>query len=453
MNKKIVLIGGGSIRWTPVCVTDLFLTEELDGSELVLVDIDREIVQLMHRHVNNIAKKTGCNWKISVQDMAPALDGADCVAVSISTGGPEVMLLDTTTAEKFGIYHGVGDTVGPAGISRTLRNVPVFVGFAREMEKYCPDACMVSVTNPLSQLVRCVWRESNIRCVGLCHNYYGTLVHLAEFLGVDVSDLDAVSVGVNHYTWFKNLTCKGKDISDRLTLDAYIEYEKKKGGQEVITGTIDDSIEKELQSEGPALYYPYQLNFEIYELFGVFPVGHSPHLMEDLPWYANSWNTIKKHGIRPKSVPKRVTGCQRIRREFIEKVKKNEPLPEPKKSKELVAPVIESLLTGKTSRGVVCVPNKGQVSDLPDEVIVETWATIEKDKISPDMSGPIPKGLLGLMQLIVDEEELAVEAALTGDRRKVAQALYVSPMVQNKDQVVELADALIAVTKDWLPQF
>jgi len=453
VHCKIVLVGGGSLRWAPEVAADLFLTEGLDGGELVLVDIDKEIVQLMHQHIVAIAQKIGCNWKVPIQDLEPALDGADAVVVSISTGGVDAMLLDTTTAERFGIYHGVGDTMGPAGISRTLRSVPVFVDIARKMEKRCPDAWMVNVTNPLSQLTRCVWKTTGIRCVGLCHNYHGTMVDIADFLGVDYSDLEAVSVGVNHYTWLKDFTWRGEDIGDRLSLEAYIEYEKNKGGQEVITGTIDDQIEKELQSEGDALYYPYQLNFELYELFGVFPVGRSPHLMEGLPWYANDWRTIRKHGIRPKSVPKRVTGVARLRREFIEMVESGRPVPEPKKSAELVAPVIESLCTGKPSRGVVCVPNEGQITNLPRDVIVETWAKVERDSIQPVPSGPMPDGLLGLMQLVVDEEELAVEAALTGDRRKVAQAMYVSPMVQNKDRAAELADALIAATKEWLPQF
>ena len=451
MQSKFVLIGGGSLRWTPPLATDMFLTESLCGSELALVDIDGEAADLMQRYCRMIAEQTGCGWRVSVQDLESALDGADGVCVSISTGGFDAMHLDYTVPEKFGIYHCVGDSMGPAGISRTLRNVPVFVDIARMMEKHCPDTWMVHVTNPLSQLTRCVWKASSIRCVGLCHNYGGTLAHLADFLGVKESDLFALSVGVNHYTWLKDLTCKGEDIRDRLTLKAYLEYEDRKAGRPVRTGTLDDKIEADL---GGRPHLPYRLNFALFEVFGVFPVGGSSHAAEGMPWYLNDPATVQRHQIWRKGVlPARRDGAKRLRRETIEIVEGRQPLPEPKMSAELVAPVVSSLCTGEPSHGVVCLPNQGQISNLPRDAIVETWGMVTRDRIAPVLSGGVPDPLRGLMQLVVDEEELAVEAALTGDRDKVVQAMYVSPMVQDKDRAAELADALLDATRQWLPQF
>jgi len=451
MRFKFVLIGGGSLRWTPPLATDLFLTESLDGSELVLVDIDAEAAELMQRYCRMIGEQIGCDWRVSVQNLESALDGADGVCVSISTGGFDAMHLDYTVPERFGIYHTVGDTVGPGGISRTLRNVPVFVDIARKMEKYCPDTWMLHVTNPLSQLTRSVWKTSSIRCVGLCHNFSDTIIQLADFLGCDRSDLFAVSVGVNHYTWLKDLTCRGKEIGERLTLKNYIEYEARKGGKPVRTGSIDDRIEEDTAVAGSL---SYRLNFELYEIFGVFPVGAAPHVVENLPWYANDPKTLQRHQIRRKGVlPARRDGAKRLRRETIDIVEGRQPLPEPRKSVELVAPVTESLCTGKPFQAVVSLPNEGQITDLPRDAVVETWAMVRRNRILPVHSGAMPAPVLGLMQLIVDEQELAVEAALTGDRDKVVQAMYVSPMLHDKDRAPELADALLDATRQWLPQF
>ena len=113
----------------------------------------------------------------------------------------------------------------------------------------------------------------------------------------------------------------------------------------------------------------------------------------------------------------------------------------------------QALCTGKPFRGVASLPNEGQIPDLSRDAVVETWATVQQDRIVPDQSGEMPSPIRGLMQLIVDEQELAVEAALTGNRDKVVQAMYVSPMVQDKGRAAELADALLDATRQWLPQF
>jgi len=448
---KFVLIGGGSLRWTPPLATDLFLTASLRGGELVLVDIDRQAAELMERYCRMVAEQTGCGWRVSVADLPSALDGADAVCVCISTGGLDAMHQDYTVPERFGIYHTVGDTVGPGGISRTLRNVPVFVDIARQMERHCPDTWMIHVTNPLSQLTRCVWKATSIRCVGLCHNFTETIAFLADFLEVEQSDLFALSVGVNHFTWLKEPTCKGRDIGPRLRLEDYLEYEARKGGVAVRTGTIGDRIEQDTAVAGTL---PYRLNFELYELLGVFPVGAAPHVVESLPWYANDPEVLQRHQVKRKGVlPGRREGVKRLRREIVEMVQGQRPLPQPTRSAELVAPVVEALHTGKPFSGVVCLPNQGQIADLPRDVVVETWAMVHRDRIVPVLSGTMPPPIRSLMLPIVEEEELAVEAALTGDRDTVVRAMFVSPMVQDKGCAAELADALIAATRQWLPQF
>ena len=40
LKMKIVIIGGGSVLWTPRLGCDLLLEPSLDGSEMCLVDID-----------------------------------------------------------------------------------------------------------------------------------------------------------------------------------------------------------------------------------------------------------------------------------------------------------------------------------------------------------------------------------------------------------------------------
>lgn len=167
---KIVMIGGGSVLWTPRLGCDLFLEPALDGAELCLVDIDPLAVKRTAACLRAAVSQHGLHWKIRVADLDTALKKADLVLVSISTGGFDAMMNDYSIPERFGIYHTVGDTVGPGGISRALRNIPVFTGIARQDEPSLPDAWMLHVTNPLTQLTRAVEKTGLVRTAGLCMN-------------------------------------------------------------------------------------------------------------------------------------------------------------------------------------------------------------------------------------------------------------------------------------------
>ena len=52
-------------------------------------------------------------------------------------------------------------------------------------------------------------------------------------------------------------------------------------------------------------------------------------------------------------------------------------------------------------------------------------------------------------------QELTVEAAVTGDRDKVFEAMLLDPLAGriDYDQVGEMTDEMLAATKPWLPQF
>jgi alpha-galactosidase/6-phospho-beta-glucosidase family protein len=454
MAYKIIMIGGGSYVWTPTLVNDLFLREGLRGSELVLVDIAPEPLDHLTAYCRMLNDELESGWSISSADLDKALPGADVVCVSISVGGLETFALDYRIPEAFGIYHTTGDTVGPGGISRTLRNVPVFLEIARKMEALCPGARMIHVTNPLAQITRAVCRASSVECVGLCHNYHGTRGFLADFLDVEPEAIEAVSVGINHGTWLKEITCKGRPVgAERLTVEAYRAYVERKISEKskLETNTTDDILEI---GDAWQKAYPYQMNFELFQILGTFPVGHPAHLSENLPYFLNDLEVMERHQIGRKGVlPRREKVREKQRERIVRMVEGSDPLEKKKLSHETFSVIVEALATGRPGRSIVNVPNRGQVSDLPRDVIVETWAEIASGTIRPVLSGPMPRGTLGWTTQIVEEEELAVEAALTGDRKVLEQALLISPLVQNKDCATELAAKLLEAHREYLPQF
>ena len=208
---KLAYIGGGSRAWARVFMNDLALTEGLCG-ELALYDIDRDAAELNRRIGARINAHPDCvsRWDYAVYDTLPdALSGADFVVISILPGTLDDMAVDVHLPERYGVYQSVGDTVGPGGVLRAMRAVPMFEGFARAIRETCPDAWVINLTNPMSILMKTLFDVfPGIKAFGCCHEVFNAEDFLCcvlhEQLGVPRPDRHALTVdacGVNHFTW------------------------------------------------------------------------------------------------------------------------------------------------------------------------------------------------------------------------------------------------------------
>ena len=446
MAWKIAVIGGGSVLWMPRLSCDMFLEPALDGSELVLVDIDPEAARLCRAYLERCVETLKVHWRISVADEDSALRGADCVAVSISTGGFEAMDKDYTVPERFGVFHAVGDTTGPGGIFRTLRNAPVFLALAKKMSRLCPDAWMLHVTNPLSQITRIVNASGLVRCAGLCHEAAIAQGHLREFFGItDPADLDATVVGVNHFTLFTELvSSKIKDPMSRLTLANYLKF---RAPEAVGNGTVDDLVVK-----GDAETYPLYFNFFLAEILGVYPAAGSVHIAENFPRFLNDETLIGQFKLWRKGVlPRRPDNKRKLAEQLRETLETGSTPPETaERSREMLADALVGLLAGEPRRIVATLPNQGQIGNLPRGASVETFAVVSKGGIAPVVSGDIPMSCYGFMASVAAEQELTCEAAVKRDRNLVRQALFASPLLHCKEKTDELMNALFEAEKAYL---
>ena len=445
MSWKIAVIGGGSVLWMPRLGCDMFLEDSLDGSELVLVDIDPAAAKLVQSYLQECVRVLDKKWKITIASEDDALKNADCVVVSISTGGFEAMDKDYTTPEQFGVYHSVSDTTGPGGIFRTLRNAPVFLKLAEKMAKLCPNAWMVHVTNPLSQITRIVNASGLVRCCGLCHEVAGQLHQLQGFLGItDPNDLDANVVGVNHFTIFTELYSRTvKDPMSKIKLADYMQYRAGELG----SGTVDDLVVK-----GGFKEFPLYLNFYLKEILGVYPAAGTVHIAENFPRFFNDNELYKKFYLYRKGVlPERPNNKQAIV-ERLQKTLADKEVPREtaNRSREMLCDALVGLLTGEKRRIIATLPNAGQIGNLPREASVETWASVSLDTITPVLSGNIPMSCYGFMASVVAEQELTIQAALTKDRSLVRQALFASPLFHEKERVDELMNAMFDAEKEWI---
>jgi len=440
--SKITIIGGGSVHWMPTIVRDLAVTPGLSRSHIVLEDIEPQHLDCTLPMARRILSEagTGCTLEATT-DQRAALDGADYVILTISTGGLDAMRHDLEIPEKYGLFQSVGDTVGPGGISRALRNIPVVVGIARDMEQLCPDAWLLNYTNPLSALCRCVTRTTGIRVIGLCHEIHGCFRLLRDIFNVETNDrFDWRVAGVNHLIFLLDLRLDGRDAFPRLRR---FMREHPLFDRSAVPPT---SPHFPLQDRaGP--------QFELSKAFGALPASGDRHVAEFFPdLLTDETDRGRKYGIELTRIAHR----QALRREAFARVARLASGEEPidlQPSEELAARLIAAFETGRQCTDVMNLPNTGQIANLPADAIVETRATVKAGAVTPEPVGELPLAIRALLAHHIRVQEMTVEAALTGDRRLALEAFLLDPLARTAEAQERMFDELLDANHHHLPQF
>jgi alpha-galactosidase/6-phospho-beta-glucosidase family protein len=123
-------------------------------------------------------------------------------------------------------------------------------------------------------------------------------------------------------------------------------------------------------------------------------------------------------------------------------------------SGELAAPLIASIVNGTMRHLPVNLPNRGQVPDLPADAVVECIGNVDADGVrARDVASPAALG--EHIRRVIASQELTVDAALTGNRAKVAQAMLADPIAGTlpMEHAMAMTDELLAACAPWLPQF
>ena len=83
-------------------------------------------------------------------DQREAVRGADFVVTTFQQGGLDAFKLDIEIPQKYGVEQCVGDTLGPGGVFRSLRTIPVLLNLCRDMDELAPDALLLNYVNPMA---------------------------------------------------------------------------------------------------------------------------------------------------------------------------------------------------------------------------------------------------------------------------------------------------------------
>ena len=435
---KIAFIGAGSLGFTRGLVRDVLTFPLLSDATICLMDINAERLDFARKSVQRIVDMGHYPAKVEATlDRVEALKGADYVLVTILVGETEIWRYDIEIPKKYGVDTNVGDTRGPSGIFRALRTIPVMVSIVKDMERYCPNAIMLNYTNPMAMLCRALQRESDIPVTGLCHSVQGTSEMLAEWIGAPMSEITYTCAGINHQAWYLKYNWNGKDAYP-LIRKAIVER--------------------------PEIYNEEQVRNEMFLNLDYYVTESSGHNSEYNWWFRKRPDLIEKYcthgtGWNPGEYAYILKEYQNKedtwKAEAVKWFAQETPI-SLERGHEYAAHIINALEGGDVFSFNGNVPNKQLITNLPNDVCVEIPVFVDKGGLHACHVGDLPPQCVALNHVSVMVEEMAVEAALTGDARMAFHAICYDPLtaaVLSLAEIKTMVNEMFQQNKEYLPHF
>lgn len=429
---KIVFVGAGSAIFTRGLVADLINQKDMPESHVAMHDVDATVLKTMTQYCRMMVERAGAPITVEAEpDRVRAFDGADFIIITITVGGWQADRVDIDVPLKYGVRQTVGDTLGPGGLMRIFRAYETFKGFVDDMEKYCPHTLVINFTNPMTMLCRMMNRLGKIKTVGLCHGTWGILRRLGQAVGIDPNEIEVVPAGVNHFIWFLKLTRNGKDIYPLLHREL---LDKGKGEFDLVSN-------------------------ELFRLYGCYPSPGGTHLGEFLPYFLGSEETMEQYGLKVRDNAAKVQR-QRDARKHCQDVLRGKaelpPVPTRRRGRgesEGAIPIISSVVNDKNDVEFANIPNRGYISNLPDDVVVEVPTRFGKNGFKGMDVGPLRPAIRAHTTHIIETQEMAVEASMRGDYDLALQALLSDYLVRDIPDAEKMLKEMFRRSKKWVGQF
>lgn len=449
-NVKITYIGGGSRGWAKAFMIDLAKEDSFTAS-IYLYDIDNDASKMNQSIGNDLALRddvVGKHKYIAVSSLKEALTGADFVVMSILPGTFEEMRSDVHAPEKYGIYQPVGDSTGPGGIVRAMRTIPIYAEYAKAIGEYCPNAWVINYTNPMTMCTRTLYKANpSIKAFGCCHEVFTTQRILAHILnekyGIKANRAEiAVDVaGVNHFTWVSSARYQNIDL-----MPLYKDFVQKN----YLEGFDLDESEHRINS---AFKTSNKVKFDLFKRYGVIAAAGDRHLAEFCPrtWYLDSPKQVEEWKFALTDVDYRLKDLSE-RLISAEKLYKREEVLKLSDTGEEGVQQVKAILGLQELVTNVNLPNRGQMAQLPKDVVVETNAVFRSGRVIPVVADELPEEVISLISRISREQEVVVDACVNFDYERVFEAFVNDPLVSLPlDKAKALFTEMVENTKQYIP--
>ncbi|OPZ87651.1 MAG: Alpha-galactosidase [bacterium ADurb.Bin429] len=431
---KIAIIGAGSIVFAKTLINDMLATPALQGATYALMSPTESKLRRMEAFVQRMITENGLPAQVyATTDRRDAIRDADYVICMVQVGGVEAFKYDYEIPLKYGVDQCIGDTLGPGGVFRALRSIPVLQQIADDMEQVAkPGAILLNYTNPMAMCCYALGLVSDVPFIGLCHGVQTTLDLISGYVGVPKAEIDYLCAGTNHMAWFLKLEHEGKDLYPLF---------------------------KSL-CEKPEYYVNEKVRIEVMRHFGYFMTESTGHLSEYVPWFRSSERALRRYCDQPAFGGESgayYTWCALIAKKYseVDPLEFESPLLQPR-SAEYCTYILEAHATGKPFRLQGNVRNDGYITNLPQGCCVEVPVYVDREGLHPLRVGDLPTQCAALNQSNVTVQELAVEAALTGDPERAMQAVAMDPLtsaVCTLKEVRDMTAEMLEAERKWLPEF
>ncbi|HZG58009.1 alpha-glucosidase/alpha-galactosidase, partial [Paenibacillus sp.] len=440
MSFKIAFIGAGSIGFTRGLLRDLLSVPEFRDIEVAFTDINEHNLQMVTELCQRDIRENGLAIDIqSSTDRRVALRDAKYVICTIRVGGLEAFATDVDIPLKYGVDQCVGDTLCAGGIMYGQRGIAEMLNICKDIRECArEDVLLLNYANPMAMLTWACNKYGGVNTVGLCHGVQGGHRQIAKVYGLEKKDVDIVCAGINHQTWYIQIRHKGKDLTAGL-LEAFENHEDYARTEKV--------------------------RIDMLRRFGYYSTESNGHLSEYVPWYRKRPDEINDWIDLGSWINGETGGYLRVCTEGRNWFETDFPnwMKEParvyaqeNRGEEHGSYIIESLETGRIYRGHFNVINKGVITNLPADCVIEAPGYVDGNGISMTMVGDLPLGPAAVCNASVSVQRLAVEAAVHGDDKLLRQAFMMDPLVGavcNPKEIWQMVDEMLVAQEKWLPQY
>ena len=440
---KVAIVGAGSVGFTRKLVRDLLKVDELQDCEIALHDISADNLDMVAQIIRRDIEANALPTRLTTHaERRPAVAGANYVVSCVRIGGLPAFAHDIEIPLRYGVDQCVGDTICAGGIMYGQRSIPATLDFCRDIREVAADgAWFLNYANPMAMNTWAAIDHGGVaNTIGLCHGVQNGWRQIADALGAArPEEVDYVCSGINHQTWYVDIRFRGRRIGPQELADALAAHPKYS------------------QTE--------KLRIDVLRRFGAYSTESNGHLSEYLPWYRKRPDEINRWIDLSNWINGETGGYLRVcteRRDWFTTdfprwlAEAGAPLAEYERTDEHFSHIVEALETGRVYRGHFNVKNRGLVTNLPQDCIVETPGFVDRFGLNMVAGVTLPLGCAATCTTSVSVQRMAVQAAVTGDVDLLKLAVLHDPLVGavcNPDEVWQMVDEMLVAGAEWLPQY
>lgn len=446
------IVGGGS-TFTPGIVKSIALRkEELEVEEIRLFDIDKERQDKVAVVVKWILEEDlHSRIKLTVTyDEKEAYQDADFIFAQMRVGKYAMRELD----EKIPLRHGcVGqETCGCGGMAYGMRTIFPMIHMIDMVERYAkPGHWILNYSNPAAIVSEACRRlRPDARIINICDMPIAIIDVVAAALEIqDKENIVYDYYGLNHFGWFTGIRYRGEDLMPRLR-DYIMENEILLPAAYLKDKTALTGGE---QSERHAKGSWHYVWVGIYEMMKNFP-DTLPNTY--LNYYLQQREFVEHSDVDYTRANEVMATREKNLFDGIDRYLETGIIDEhvfyAGSHGDWIAELAAALKNDTGARFLVITENRGAISNMPDDAMVEVPAYIGKNGPEVIPQGPAPLFQQGLMIQQLNSEKLLVEGCIEGSYRKVLEAFTLNKTVPSMKTAKAILDEMIEANRGYWPE-